>query len=154
MDAPNNPYRPPSARVADVADPAAATPRPRVVSIAVWLLWASIVLELLDELFDIYDQSRRGAIVVAASAITIFLVGVVCWLIFMIGRQRNWARITYAILFALGMSVHLVNWQITWNGPPRDLAAIVLQSGLQLAAVVLVFQRAANAWFRTRHVEP
>jgi hypothetical protein len=140
--------------VEDVADPAAATPRPRAVSIAVWLLWAQIAVELLDELLDIHDASQSGAIVVAANAYTIVLVGGVCWLIFMIGRRRNWARIIYAFLFALGMTIQLVTWEATLNGLPRDLVAIVLQSGLQLAGVVFVFQRAANAWFRTRRVEP
>lgn len=151
MDAPNNPYRPPSARV---ADPAVATPRPRAVSIAVWLLWAQVAIEVLETLLDAHDGLQKGGTVVVASNMTMVIIGVVCWLIFMIGRRRNWARITYAFLFALGMGVQLVTWQNTLNGPPRDLVAIALQSGLQLAAVVLVFQRAANAWFRTRHVEP
>lgn len=150
MDAPNNPYRPPSARVEDVADSAAsATPRPRAVLIAVWLLWATIAIEVLEKVLDAHNGLQSGAFVVVASNITIVMVGVLCWLIFMIGRRRNWARISYALLFALGMIFHLGNWQNALNGPPRELIEIALQSGLQLAAVVLVFQRAANAWFRT-----
>lgn len=153
MDAPDNPYRPPSARVADVADPVAGT-RPRVVSIILWLLWVNIAIEILDKILDVRDAWPTVSIAVVPSAITTIMVGVLCWLIFMIGRRRNWARITYALLFAFGMIFHLVSWQNTLQSPPRELIAIVLQSVLQLSAMILVFLPASNAWFRSRRVRP
>jgi hypothetical protein len=152
MDAPNNPYRPPSARVADTADLVAAAPRPYVVSLVVWLLWANIAIEILDKILDVHDAWQTSSIVVIASTITMILIGVLCWLIFMIGRRRNWARITYALLFAFGMTFHLASWQNTLQSPPREVIAIVLQSGLQLSAMILVFLPASNAWFRSRGV--
>ena len=150
MEAPNNPYRPPSARVEDVMDLTAAMSRPRAASIAVWLLWAMIAIEILEKLRDGHEEWRLGTLSIVANAITMGLVGLMCWLIFMIGRRRNWARITYAVLFALGMFFHLMNWRNTLHGPPRDLIAIVLQTALQVSAMVLLFQSAANGWFRPR----
>jgi hypothetical protein len=154
MNAPDNPYRPPYARVADVANPAAGTPRPRVVSLVLWLLWANIAIEILDKILDVREAWPAISIAVVPSAITTIMVGVLCWLIFMIGRRRNWARITYAVLFAFGMIFHLVSWRNTLESPPRELIAIVLQSVLQLSAMILVFLPAPNAWFRSRSARP
>jgi hypothetical protein len=145
-----NPYQPPATRVAD--PPALdAAPRPRIVTIAVWLLWGQIALELIDAVLDIRDDSQQGSLVVVASAVTITLVGMVCWLIFMIGRRRNWARIAFAFLFALAMFAQVWNWQGLLNGPLRDLLMIVAQFGLQLAAMILLFRPQASAWFRSRN---
>jgi hypothetical protein len=153
MGAPSNPYRPPAARVEDVAE-LAATPRPRVVSFVLWLLWANIAIEILDKILDVRDAWPMMSIAVVATSITMIVVGALCWLIFMIGRQRNWARITYALLFAFGMIFHLVNWRNALQSPPRELVAIVLQSGMQLSGMILVFLPASNAWFRSRMVRP
>jgi hypothetical protein len=144
-----NPYQPPAARV---ADPPAfdGVPPPRIVTIAVWLLWTQIVLELIDAMLDIRDDSQQGSLVVVASAVTMTLVGMVCLLIVMIGRRRNWARIVYAFLFALGLFIQVSNWQGLLNGPLRDLLMILSQLVLQLAAMILLFQRGASAWFRSR----
>jgi hypothetical protein len=152
MHAPDNPYRPPSARVADVAGPSAGTPRPRVVSLVLWLLWINIAIEILDKILDVRDAWPTISIDVVAAAITTILVCVLCWLIFVIGRRRNWARITYAVLFAFGMTFHLMSWRNTLQSPPRELITIVLQSGLQLSAMIFVFLPASNAWFRSRSV--
>jgi hypothetical protein len=143
MDAPNNPYRPPSARVGDVM-----TPRPRAASIAIWLLWMSIAIEVLAKVLDVHDKLQREATVVVASGITMALVGVVCGLIVMTGRRRNWARIGYAVLFALGMGYFVTHWQEVVDGPFRDLLSIVMQSGLQIVAMMLLFLPSSNAWFR------
>jgi hypothetical protein len=148
-----NPYLPPGARVADPpTDPARfdGTLRPRVVLIALWLLWATIAIELIHKGLIVNDALRMGTTSVIASNSTIALVGVVCWMIVMIGRRRNWARVTYAILFALGTIGQVVNWQNLLNGPVRDLWIIVPQCGLQLVAMILLFRREANAWFGSR----
>ena len=109
------------------------------------------MIELIDAMLDIREDSQQGSLVVVASAVTMTLVGIVCWLIAMVGRRRNWARIAYASLFALGMFVQVWNWQGLLNGPLRDLLTIVSQFGLQLAAMILLFRPEANAWFRSRN---
>jgi hypothetical protein len=142
-----NPYQPPTARV---ADPPAFDGAPRVVTIALWLLWAGIAIELIDTAFDAHAALQTRSSVVIATNATIAMVGVVCWLIVMIGRRRNWARIAYAFLFALGAIIQVLNWQNLLNGPTRDLLFIVPQFGLQLAAMILLFRPEAGVWFRSR----
>jgi hypothetical protein len=149
----SNPYQPPVARVADPpTDPSrfGGTARPRVVTIGVWLLWATIAIELIDKAFEVRDAVRMGTSMVIASNGTMALVGAVCLLIVIIGRRRNWARITYAMLFALGTMVQLFNWQALLDGLTRDLLFILLQWAVQLAAMILLFSRDANGWFGSR----
>lgn len=148
MNASRNPYEPPAARVAD-----AVAPRPKPVTIAVALLWTQMSIEVLDKVLDARDGLQRGETVMLASNFTMVMMVLVCGLIFMIGRRRNWARITYALLFSLGMVVQIATWRTTLEGLPREMLAIILQSALQLAAMILVFQRVANAWFETRRSE-
>jgi hypothetical protein len=146
-DPQSNPYRPP---VAQVADPPRSDDTPRIVAIALWLLWTGIAVEVIDTAFDVHAGLQTHASVVIATNGTIAMVGVVCWLIFMIGRRRNWARIVYAVLFALGAIVQGLNWQNLLNGSTRDLLSIVSQFGLQLAAMILLFRREADEWFGSR----
>ena len=148
-----NPYVPPVARVADPPTGPAGfdgVPRPRVVTIALWLLWAGIAIELIDRAFDVRAALQTQATVVIASNGMIAMMGAVCGLIVMIGRRGNWARIIYAMLFALGALIQVWNWQNLLNGPARDLWVIVPQFGLQLAAMILLFRREADAWFGKR----
>lgn len=148
-----NPYLPPVARVADPPiDPASfdGVPRPRVVTIALRLLWSSIAIEVVDAAFDAHDAWRTSSSVVISANGTMALVGVVCGLIFMIGRRRNWARLVYAFLFALGTGVQVWNWEALLSGPTRDLWTIVPQFAVQLAGMILLFLPAAGTWFRWR----
>ena len=154
MNLPDNPYKPPSARVEDAAvDAAPVTQRPAAVSIALWLLWMAMAIEVLNTAAGVREALPAGGVVVVATTFTLVMVGLVCGLIFMIGRRRNWARITYAVLFSLGMIVQFIIWQETLASPRREVLAIVLQSGLQFAAMILLFQRVSNAWFRTKRVK-
>jgi len=148
-----NPYQPPAARVAD-APAVDDVPPPRIVRVAVWLLWAAMAIEGINGLLEVREDSQPRSLVIAASAVTIVLIGVVCWLIAMIGRRRNWARIIYALLFVLGMGIQVWNWQGLLNGPLRHVLTIMPQFALQLAAMILLFRREASAWFRSRSVRP
>ena len=148
-----NPYQPPKSRVADAADfGALPMPRPRLVSIAVWRLWADIAFELLYKVYDARVQEQPIRLATTASIVTLILVGVMSGLVFMTGRRRNWARITYAIAFALGMSYFATHWREVLDGPFRGVVSIVLQSILQFVAMVLLFLPSSNEWFRSRRI--
>lgn len=147
----SNPYLPPKARVADAGDAKrVAEPRPRLVTIALWLMWADIALELLDIALETREMLKTVQTVVIASNSTIVMIFVVCALIFMTGRRHNWARIAIAILLAVGMSWQVTHWQELLDKPFRDSIQIAVQGGIHLAAMVLLFLPASNAWFRAR----
>jgi hypothetical protein len=69
-----------------------------------------------------------------------------------IARGHNWARLTWAILFVVGMlfTPMIVN-RLPEIGP-YWIINMVVQLGLQVVALVGLFSRDASAWFR-QHVQ-
>jgi hypothetical protein len=146
MDAPQKPYQPPDGRVADVPEPP-EPPRPRAVTIAVWLLVSAVVLELVGVAIDWRDQSNAEIVIFTAIAVTVMLC-IVAWLIFMLGRRRNWARLVYAIFFVIGLSTFVAPGP-TLEKTPLELLITIVQGVLQFVAVVLTYLPVSNAWYRS-----
>ena len=147
MTTPVNPYEAPRARVADVADMTRPnTPRPGVISLAVVLLWAAMAFEALGMALD-FDR-YASAVGMVALGVTLVLVGFVLWLITLIGKGRNWARLTYLALFVLGSIYHLTHMRELLTHSAFDVVTTLAQTAMQLAAMVLLFLRESNAWFR------
>jgi hypothetical protein len=139
-----NPYEAPAARVADIAEPAPQMPRPRAVTWAAWMLWVTIALVFVD-LPTPVDPSTISLIAIGVTYVVIVFTA---WLVFLIGKRRNWARITYLILFVPGVVFHVTHLRDLLTHTPIDQAVTFAQALLQLAAMILVFLPASNAWFR------
>jgi len=96
----HNPYSAPRSTVTDTPPP--PMERPRVVIIAVALLWTEVALGLLESLLDwknlMASESARFGLIV-----DVLFVGLSVLINIMIWRGRNWARIVALVLTMLAV---------------------------------------------------
>jgi hypothetical protein len=93
-------------------------------------------------------ESAATGVLVGTIVVGLLCVAVGFVFVFLMRGGRNWARITLAVLGGLIVLLRLFGLTIT-TGPV--LAISVVQILLLMAAIVTMFGRAANAWFRPRH---
>ena len=124
-----------------------AAQKPQSVGTAVNLLWASLAVGLVKMLMDFSNLST-----VAPAAFTnfilVFTFALIGFLIFKISAGRNWARITFLVLFIIGV---LPTLPIVFGEFSRSAvvgALSVAQIGLQVYALFLLFTQPGSGWFR------
>ncbi len=149
-DTAGNPYRAPQARLIDVPSPGEERgPRPGQVAIAVGLLWLTLLIQagaltFLWRLFRLFPPFMFvvAGVITAIWALTAFLVA-------MIERGHNWARITYLVAFLIGLPFSALSILANFDQAPMvGIVAVVAQILLQIAAVVMLFTGPSGAWFR------
>jgi len=125
---------------------------PREIRIATNMLWASLGANLLvlglaiDEVG--YGKASGGSILVVWLLLLAW-PGVLSFLFYSISVGRNWARITFGVLFLLG---HIYQFALLpdlfrTQGVVRGLL-VLIEPVLQIAALYLVFSRPGAQWFR------
>ena len=140
-----NPYKPTEASVADLNGP--KVDRPEQVTKAVGLLWLTLALGLIGSALQWqYLTSLSG--VGFALYVQVVTFAVLAWLIHKLSRGRNWARITFLILFIIGLAPGLMQLSATMGRSP--IAAVIggLQFALQAWALYLTFSEPGRRWFR------
>jgi hypothetical protein len=134
--------------------------RPEKVGTAVKLLYITLGIGMLRSSMEV-SMSAQKAPPAVMIFIALFVLGVLWLLIHMIGKGRNWARITFLVLFIIGLPFSVL--------PLLQSLAVNLFSGLlgvaqmviQVVALVFLFQKPSSDWFRmmkakksTQHGEP
>lgn len=124
-----------------------AAGRPRSVGIAVTLLWASLFVGVVKVLMD-FSYLRAVARADLISFVIIFTFALIVFLIFRISAGKNWARIAYLVLFVIGTlpTVPIVLGEFS-RSPVAGVLSVV-QVGLQIYALVLLFTKPGSGWFR------
>lgn len=148
MSTPENPFRPPSA---PVADPAAQSPaRPLAVRLACQLLLAALVLSLVTLLPGVRVPAPEDQDVPFLINVVVF-GAVVAFALLLIAKSyegRNWARWTNLAFLCLGW-VFVI--QDMGSGSPTTPLAVVLDvvvMVLELAATWLLFTGIGHYWFK------
>jgi len=70
------------------------------------------------------------------------------WLIVKMDRGRNWARITFLVLFLLGTPLSIQPLIHSLSYSPVSGVLGLAQAALQVVSLVMLFGRAARPWFR------
>ena len=144
----DNPYRAPQAALENFAPEEDRGERPEEATRAVALLWITLVIQAaglafiwrLFRLFGPIDYMVAG-IITATWVINAFLVA-------MIERGLNWARITVLVLFLLALPFLVFSIVATWKMSQLAAGSATLQVALQAIAMVMLFGRASRQWFR------
>jgi hypothetical protein len=144
-----NPYEAPKAAVADIDPEERQLERPSQVVLAVKLAWAGIILGLaaLAVSWEYYSSLGITSSMLIGQA---FGVLIALWVYYKIYHGRNWARILYlvmALLSFLVLASGAVRGQVL-SGPLISKVSAILNTGITIAAVWLLFTRPANAWFK------
>lgn len=124
-----------------------AVQKPQSVATAVNLLWASLAVGLVKMLMDF---SNLSAVAPAAftNFVLVFTFALIAFLIFKISAGRNWARITFLVMFVIGMLPTLPLMLGEFSRSPVVGALSVAQVGLQVYALFLLFTQPGSVWFR------
>jgi hypothetical protein len=149
----DNPYSPPSARVADF-EPPGSRDRPVIVRRAVYLLWASFgltILTIVHEGLQPDPDVSQGV----ALAIVVFVIGTgaafAVWLNTAAWRGKGYARWVMAVLTVSGFA--LIYWvdRTMPEIPPSPwfIQVIdVLSWAITILGNAMLFAPSANAWYR------
>lgn len=124
--------------------------RPNKANTAVILLYVAWALGVLRAFLGAPAISHLGSEGQAGAAVAIVVVifAIMLFFIIMTGKGRNWARITFLVLYIIGTVMMVVGLV---SGAPFGAAALmdVVQVILQLVALVMLFSAESNAWFQS-----
>jgi membrane-associated HD superfamily phosphohydrolase len=136
--------------------------RPKKVSLALKLLYLSLGFYILQFIINIgyllergelYPITQETSTITDVLLSTIYTVGVRWFLIYMIGKGRNWARIVYIANYTTEVMIYLIIL------PPLLAINIIFgifyitQTILQVIAMVLLFQKPSSEWFRHKRAD-
>jgi hypothetical protein len=146
----DNRYRVPGAEVGDYAPGEDRAPRPMTVTVALVLLWSiqAVMFAMLVASWLMFTSSSRTDTLFAAMIAVMWLLNTS--LLIMVHRGQNWARITFLLLYLLGLPFALYS---LGEGPARDplsFQTALLQIAMKTTAMILLFVGPARAWFRHR----
>jgi hypothetical protein len=144
-----NPYAPPGATVADPPSP--PIQRPPAINRGLQLLWASFSLGLIASFIH---QGESNLLEWIISLVFIGLYSaLVAWLLYKIGRRRNWARIVYLVLAVISYLMIAFDWRSSVESYRAHPSTIVLDfAGMvtEICALYLLFSRPGSTWFKAR----
>ena len=120
---------------------------PREVVWAVRLLWVTFAMTWLPVISPV-TTTYRGQPVTVHTPVLLFslVIGAMVYIIVMISRGKNWARMIYLFLFGWTVVLNLVS---PW--PSATFIANVMSAILGLietTVLVLLFTRSGSTWFK------
>ena len=86
--------------------------------------------------------------------IGVFVLGIMLWLVYMIAKGRNWARITFLVLFLVGLPWSIPALLSSFSAYPFSAILGISQILLQVVALVLLFGAEARHWFTASSTPP
>ena len=121
--------------------------RPPRVGTAVKLLYITLGIGVLRSIMDasMYAEMAPPAFVML---ITFVVLGLMGFFIFMIGKGRNWARITFLVFFIIGIPFAAFPLMQSVGANPISGRIGVVQIIIQIVALVFLFQKLSSDWFR------
>ena len=123
------------------------TSRPAIISNAVKLLYVTLGIGVIRAVLE-FQTLVQQAPVIFILFVWVVVFGVMWFLIHKIGSRRNLARITFLILFIVGVPLSVLPVLQSLSATPVSGLIGILQLVGQVVALVMLFQRTSNAWFR------
>jgi hypothetical protein len=114
--------------------------KPGIVTKAIWLMCISLGIVLVSSLwlsFHNFIAAQSG----------FFTLLIMAWLTHKTNQGRNWARITFLILYILGTAISIPAFLVAPHST-TDFGIFIIQAILQAAALVMLFRREARPWFK------
>jgi hypothetical protein len=123
--------------------------KPREVKFATTLLWTCLGVGLVNSVvqFEYLRSQASTGFVLTVAGITLTVLALLIWFI---SAGRNWARITFLILFLLGLIPAIPQLASLFE---RSVLSGVISIGqwlLQIVAMYLVFSKPGATWFSKR----
>jgi len=122
-------------------------PRPKRITVAVWLLWVSFGLGLPAAYLSMLREPEPGFSPVLVAIVSIF-IAFSAVLNVLVYRGRNWARIAVLLLVAVGIPYVLLGPDEATRPDFLEQALDFVSNALDLVAVYLLFTPPGSLWFR------
>ena len=122
--------------------------KPKNVSLGVNLQWISLLIGVIIAAFDPADTAHHSPVpggLLSIMATTVVIVG---FLNYMVLRGKNWARIIFLVMYLFGIIPYILTLPHSFHLSVISGTASVIQSVLQLIALVLFFSASARPWFK------
>jgi len=123
--------------------------RPRTVTIAVNLLWASIAVGLVKIPLDLPALAAMPSPGLVWTVIALVLA-FFCLLIWKISLGRNWARIAYLVFFLIGLIPAAPTLMAELGRSPVLAVLSIVQFIMQGYAVFLLYMNPGKSWFQKK----
>jgi hypothetical protein len=113
--------------------------KPATVTRAIWLMCVSLGILFVASLWVAFHNA-------IASQQGFFELVIMAWLTHKTNQGRNWARITFLVLYIIGT---LISVPALFMVPQTvvSFGVFIIQAILQLAALIMLFGRDARPWF-------
>ena len=121
-------------------------PKPPEIGRATSLLWASLAVGLVKTPMQWANLTARASIAFTGF-ILVFTLAIISFLILKIDQGRNWARIVFLVFSGLGFLPFLFVLRSEFARSPALGTFSVLQVGLQVFALFLIFTSPGKEWF-------
>ena len=124
--------------------------QPDKVSTALTLLWITIAIGVIRSIMEFSNTSELTSFGLGFGIfIAVFAFVIVASFIYMIGRGKNWARITFLVFFIIGIPLAGRSlFQSLLRNPVSGILGIV-EIILEIIALVFLFQKPSSDWFKS-----
>jgi hypothetical protein len=123
------------------------TERPKKVQNAMTILYVTLGIGIVRAVIEASANAQMAGVGFLIF-ITVLVFAAMVFLIGMIGRRRNWARITFLVLFLLGLLPSILPLIRSFTLSPISGVLGLAQVVLQVMALVFLFQQESSVWFR------
>jgi hypothetical protein len=114
--------------------------KPVIVTKAIWLLCLSLGILFVSSLWLAFYNP-------IASQPGFFTLIILAWLTHKTNQGRNWARITFLVLYLFGTLVSIPALIMTPQ-TTVNVGVFIIQAALQAITLIMLFSRDARPWFR------
>ena len=121
--------------------------RPKKVRTAVTILYITLGIGIARAVIEAATNAELAG-VGFLMFVTLTVFAFMVFLFIMIGRGRNWARITFLVLFLLGLLPSIFPLIRSFALSPVSGVLGSAQVLLQIVALVLLFRQESSAWFK------
>ncbi len=116
------------------------------VAVAVKLLYVTLGIGIIRSIIEFSRQAEASSVGFVLF-VMFFVFGIMLFFIYMIGKGKNWARITFLVLFIIGVPLSILPMIQSLSHYPVSGVLGLLQVAMQAIALVLLFQSGSSAWF-------
>jgi uncharacterized membrane protein len=131
--------------------------KPKKVRVALTMFYVVLALGIINGIFNVMPQiSTLSAttsigvtgVIIEVIVVALLTLAIIAFLIVMIGHRKNWARITFLILFLIGVLPSIPIYINSFTLNPLSGSVELIQAALEIIALVLLFQKESSSWFR------
>ncbi len=124
------------------------TIKPREVRWAISLFWASLAVGPIKTAMEWRHLKTLGPISFVLFTL-IITIGFLSFLVWKLAIGKDWARITFMVLFVLGLPFGVPLIRAEFGRQPTVGILGVIQTMMQVAGLWLVFTAPGKNWFKT-----